>query len=354
MENNPKVSIVVTVYNCEPYLEKCINSLIKQRYSNIEIILVDDGSRDNSFKVCQDFAKQDNRIVVFHKENGGDSSAKNLGLSNITGEYFAFVDSDDSVSENYISDMIFEVGPETDLVVMGYTVVYTGENRYIDVLPQKAINVAEEDRYRAILAMGTNGILNVDVGKLYSTRIYRKWLLEFDTNFTTGEDLIFNCKYYPRAKRIVILPKSNYYYYKRDTVTLVNQYRNNAFEISCRCIESVGDMCEQILVPRKIAQDICNTYCLDYMSACIHNLFREQCPLTLREKQEKVKEIFDYCQKFGLNNAIFDSTNRIQRIFLYFSHHNNSLTATICYMILFLARNRMQSIWKFVRKWMLK
>lgn len=90
-----KLSVIVPVYNAEKYLDRCIQSIINQTYSNIELLLVDDGSKDSSAKICDDYALTDKRIRVFHKENGGVSSARNMGLDMATGYYVAFVDADD-------------------------------------------------------------------------------------------------------------------------------------------------------------------------------------------------------------------------------------------------------------------
>lgn len=98
--NNPLISVIVPVYKVEAYLEKCVNSIINQTYKNLEIILVDDGSPDKCGEMCDEFAKKDSRIRVFHKENGGQSSARNLGLDNMTGDYVGFVDSDDWIEAN--------------------------------------------------------------------------------------------------------------------------------------------------------------------------------------------------------------------------------------------------------------
>ncbi len=90
-----KISVIIPVYNVEPYIRKCIDSVINQTYINLEIILVDDGSTDNSGKVCDEYATKDKRVKVLHKRNGGVSSAKNAGLKEVTGKYLGFVDSDD-------------------------------------------------------------------------------------------------------------------------------------------------------------------------------------------------------------------------------------------------------------------
>lgn len=101
MENmNDLISVIVPVYNVEKYLPKCINSILNQTIKNLEIILVDDGSKDNSGKICDEFSKKDNRIIVIHKENNGLSSARNAGLEIAKGNYIGFVDSDDWLDEN--------------------------------------------------------------------------------------------------------------------------------------------------------------------------------------------------------------------------------------------------------------
>ena len=99
------ISVIVPVYNVEKYLNKCIDSIINQTYKNLEIILVDDGSQDSSGKICDEYTKKDNRIKVIHKENGGVSSARNIGLNNATGEWIAFIDADDWVDEEYLQTL---------------------------------------------------------------------------------------------------------------------------------------------------------------------------------------------------------------------------------------------------------
>ncbi|MBQ9104389.1 MAG: glycosyltransferase [Clostridia bacterium] len=102
---NEKVSIIVPVYNIENYLPRCLDSLLRQTYNNLEIILVDDGATDSSGNICDNYAKQDNRIVVVHKQNGGLSSARNAGLDVATGEYIVTVDGDDFVAEDYVEHL---------------------------------------------------------------------------------------------------------------------------------------------------------------------------------------------------------------------------------------------------------
>ena len=105
-EDKKLISIIVPVYNVEPYLKRCLDSIINQTYTNIEIILIDDGSTDNSGSICDDYSKQDKRIKVIHKKNSGPSAARNSGLKMSSGEYIGFVDSDDYIETNYLERMM--------------------------------------------------------------------------------------------------------------------------------------------------------------------------------------------------------------------------------------------------------
>ena len=104
--SQPLVSIIVPIYKVEPYLRRCLDSIVNQSYTNLEIILVDDGSPDNCPQICDEYASKDNRIKVIHKKNGGLSDARNAGLDICKGEYISFVDSDDWVDEKYIETLL--------------------------------------------------------------------------------------------------------------------------------------------------------------------------------------------------------------------------------------------------------
>lgn len=116
-----KISVIVPIYNVEQYLPKCIDSILNQTYKNLEIILVDDGSTDASAKLCDEYAQKDSRVVVLHKENGGASSSRNAGLDVASGEYIAFVDSDDWLDSNMYADMMdISLKYDADIVECGY------------------------------------------------------------------------------------------------------------------------------------------------------------------------------------------------------------------------------------------
>ena len=103
--SSPKISVIVPVYKVEEYLHRCIDSILSQSFTDFELILVDDGSPDNCGKICDEYAQKDSRVRVFHKPNGGVSSARNLGLDNANGEWIAFIDSDDYVDVDYLAEL---------------------------------------------------------------------------------------------------------------------------------------------------------------------------------------------------------------------------------------------------------
>ena len=151
------ISVIVPVYNTEKYLEKCVMSILNQTYKNLEIILIDDGSTDNSPQICDSLAEKDNRITVIHQPNGGVSSARNTGLDNTHGDYIMFVDSDDYIAPNMIEFLSENIG-DTDIAMCGYNSVDENGN----LSPQENVTVAD-------------GIISIDTFWNYfytDTRIY--------------------------------------------------------------------------------------------------------------------------------------------------------------------------------------
>lgn len=179
----PLFSIIVPVYKTEQYLDKCISSILRQSYTDFELILVDDGSPDNCPQMCDNYQKQDDRIKVLHKENGGVSSARNLGMSIATGEYILFVDSDDYI-EPFSLQQLYEAQKEQQADL------YVFNNGSVHELSSNNINEFFEKYYFTyILGFGP-------WNKLYKRKIVQSNHLCFDTQETIGEDLLFNIEYY--------------------------------------------------------------------------------------------------------------------------------------------------------------
>lgn len=224
-----KVSVVVPIYNVEEYIKKCVGSLIEQTYRNIEVILVDDGSSDDSPRVCDEYAERYKRVRAIHKENGGLSDARNAGLRMATGKYIAFVDGDDYVESTYIQDLVECMQSEAgDMAVCAY---------YDDFAGKINANLTNDDKkiYTSVEAMkdifSQNSILKIMTwNKLYARHLFENNEIEFpvgkyhEDNFTT-----YKLMYY--AEKIVYLNKPLYYYVQRPNSIMTSVFSDKRLDV---------------------------------------------------------------------------------------------------------------------------
>ena len=205
-----KISVIIPVYNVELYLNKCLQSITGSTYSNLEIILINDGSPDNCDKLCKEWELKDNRIIYIKKENGGVSSARNLGLDKATGNYIAFVDADD-----YISPFMYErlytlmIDNEADLVICGRTRILEDKivnykDTGIQIFSEKNVNMQN---------LSCQFDLNISMNKLYKKTLFKD--LRFPLNMTYAEDLFIVPDILSKAQKIVYTSEGLYYYVER-------------------------------------------------------------------------------------------------------------------------------------------
>ena len=214
-----KITIIVPVYNVEHYLDKCLDSLINQTYKNLEIIVINDGSTDNSGTICQEYAQKDNRIVYIEKENGGQAEARNMGLDRMTGSYVTFVDSDDWVESDYVETLYQKIMEyQADIAVGNYYSFNESEGMYY-------FHIFGDSYYEKVydnVSIFENLYESQDMkkfafifpwGKLYKASLLD--YLRFD-NGKLAEDAYLNQKIYLLAERIVYLNKGLYAYCQRE------------------------------------------------------------------------------------------------------------------------------------------
>lgn len=225
--NNNKVSIIMPVYNVSEKLNKSLNSLINQTYSNIEILLINDGSTDNSGEVCDKYAQNDNRIKVVHKKNGGVSSARNIGLEIATGKYIMFVDSDDYTDEKSCEVMVKAIEKyDVDMVVSSYNTVYNGKVMK-HICPEKVYNSVEsmKDDFRLIYL---DCFLNSPWNKLFKKEHITK---DFDENMRYFEDYYFVLDYMDNIRNLVTIDTPLYYYIEDTGNSLTKVFREDTFDV---------------------------------------------------------------------------------------------------------------------------
>ena len=230
------ISVIVPVYNTEKYIEKCVMSILNQTYKNLEIILIDDGSTDNSPQICDSLAEKDNRITVIHQPNGGVSSARNIGLDNTHGDYITFVDSDDYIEPNMIEFLSENIG-DTNIAMCGYTSV--DENGTLS--PQENVTV-------------TDGIISTDTfwnyfytdtriyyvtlwAKLYKSHLWNN--VRFPLN-TLHEDEFAVHQIISQCSKIAVSKKPLYFYLQREGSIMHTQFKTE----NLNAAEGMLDRCQ--------------------------------------------------------------------------------------------------------------
>ena len=206
-----KISVIVPVYNVEQYLERCVDSIINQTYKNLEIILVNDGSTDNSGQLCDELAKKDDRIRVIHKKNGGLSDARNVGVDEAKAELIGFIDSDDYIDEDMYELLINNLkAANADLSMCGHYDVYNNvlEAQVVDkktweLSPQEAIKMVMEAKILSVTA----------VNKLYKKSLFSE--LKFEIG-KIAEDAFIMIKLLDKCNKIVATNEKKYYYVHRE------------------------------------------------------------------------------------------------------------------------------------------
>lgn len=231
-----KVSIIVPVYNVEIYLKRCVDSLLCQTYHNIEIILVDDGSTDDSGILCDEIASQNAVVKVIHKENGGLASARLAGFKISSGEYILFVDSDDYISKDMVEKLMYTAEKmRADLTICGYFTVNEGTIQKHSISLKKGLILERENIERQYVCP-LIGPLKGDVALpgFLCIRLLRRNLIQesfFESErIYYKEDHVFDLLYSDHVKRIAIVNEPLYYYCYNSS-SLSNRYRKNKWQM---------------------------------------------------------------------------------------------------------------------------
>ena len=244
----PLISVVVPVYNAGKTIERCVDSISSQSFSDLEIILVNDGSTDDSGRICDALAACDNRIQVFHKENCGVSAARNSGIKLATGEYLLFVDSDDYIPLDFCSKLIEakknwgqDTFVWTALQVVSENNTITEQKFHYENEPFSLLTRKD------VLKLSMKYLLNSPVNKIYSLKLIHEHHLFMDENICIGEDLLFNLHYLNQAGecKVVVLNDLSYYYVRNGEKSLDHGYRKNYYIIHKGILQILWDYCKE-------------------------------------------------------------------------------------------------------------
>ena len=231
------ITVIVPIYNSEKYLKRCLNSIVNQTYSNIEIILIDDGSTDNSLKICNEYKKNDNRIQVIHTNNKGQSSARNLGIKICKGEILSFIDSDDWIPENLFEIAVnniekynLEVIDFESKLVSEYENKLINDKSKINVLDKQSI-ILEDYLY---MGLHSRNSPFSPCKKLYLKKIWN------NISFPEGrinEDIITIYRALSNIKRMGKISEIGYYYFQNSSSTTIGTLKERDFDLIIACEE---------------------------------------------------------------------------------------------------------------------
>jgi len=216
-----KISVIVPIYKVASFLSKCIESILNQSFKDFEVILVNDGSPDESYKICQDYQKKDSRVKIINKVNGGLLSARKAGLENTDSDFIAFVDGDDWVDIDFLASMyrIIELH-NVDLVISGFVRAFEGKNEKITPLYKQGIYTGNRltELLKNMLNTSTffqHGVSTYVWNKLFKREILEKILFQVPNDITMGEDAAITYSYIPFCSSIGITQSCNYFYRQR-------------------------------------------------------------------------------------------------------------------------------------------
>lgn len=258
----PLISIIVPVYNCEEYIEKCIDSILHQTYQNFEVIVINDGSKDNTLEKLKKYINK-NKITIISIENNGVSNARNLGIKNSKGDYICFIDSDDWVEKEYLECFVRNITDKKELIIQD--ILQNGKPKYNYKL--ESINLFSDTE---TLFTKCNPLANgAPYSKLFNLNIINSHNILFDTNLSYGEDLVFLITYLKHIEMIKYLSYSNYHYiYNSNSLSTKKHHFENFFELL-----NQGKSFKTFINAGKTANKVIDNYLWDYAECAVDSLY---------------------------------------------------------------------------------
>lgn len=289
MKEKIVISVIIPVYNVEKYLRQCVDSVLKQTYKLIEVILVDDGATDSSSEICDEYSLKDRRIKVIHKKNGGASSARNEGIKEAKGDFIVFLDGDDYwLEEEFLEYIVVnKIKEKTDIVIFGYTQVINNSHKHKrDLNFEKLIEKSEKSEWLKEL-INNNKLQSAACNKIVRLDMIRKYQLFFVENIT-AEDIDWTARVMLSSRYIGYYDKLIYYYRRNE-----NSVSNNIK------IKSIKDLEHQVFTIVELSKDIDNKSIRDaYMNYCAYQYITLLNCMCLIWGENGIREYINKAEKY--------------------------------------------------------
>lgn len=231
---NRKISVIIPCYNLEKEIGNCIESVLNQTFQNLEILVIDDGSKDSSVNVIKQYCKWDSRVSCIEQENQGPSAARNNGIQKATGDYIMFIDGDDTIGKTYIEELEKAIIDDCDLVIAGLRYVYSnGEESIVNGIAFHEEKADFIDKHYAEFIK--RRLIFGPVNKLYKREVLEKYNIRFDTNIEIREDGLFVLDFIEKTKTISGIENSEYFYIQHSlSGSLVTKFHESETRINER------------------------------------------------------------------------------------------------------------------------
>ena len=299
------VSVIIPIYKVEPYLDRCVQSVVDQTYTDLEIILVDDGSPDNCPAMCDAWAEKDSRIRVIHKENGGLSDARNAGLTLVTGEYISFIDSDDWIAPEML-EKLFDALQRDDSDIAACTVQMVWE----DDTPAKLLTVQRScvlERDEAQRALLRETLLKQPVWY----KLYRREIIE-DIPFEVGkyhEDVYWSYQTVGNARRVSLIETIGYYYFQRSGSIMGEGY-------SLRRLDAIEAYERRFRYLKEHFPELEREARVGMVSACIYHGQMALKYLPVSERKQAMRYLNEVKNRYSIRHADYADSKLTHRLWL--------------------------------------
>lgn len=303
------ISIVIPVYQCKNKISQLVEDLLKQTYQDYEVLLVDDGSLDDTGKRCQEYAEKDSRFHAVLKEHQGVSETRNAGISLAKGEYIAFVDSDDRIEPDYLEQLHNNINGY-DLIISTFDRWFYQKNNRIKIVKNIELNAKIDmginfSDYFSELYVST--LLGTPCCKLFRADIIKTHQIQFRKDIYIGEDFIFNFDYLSKCNKIRCIPYIGYHYICKNGNSLTHKKDLNKFEYGKNLFQESIRFSEKMQLSKQEAKGIYNLY-LRTVFKNIELIYQVEPKMTKKDKKLYVERIVeDDCTKIALLNAAPDT-----------------------------------------------
>lgn len=348
----PLVSVIVPVYNGEKYLSTCLDCICNQTLQELEIIVVDDGSTDETGRIADEYAAKDLRVRVIHQKNGHLSVARNAGLSVIKGGFVSFVDADDWIDRDMLESMYTTmVSKSLDLVIAGVRVEYPAENRFYYQRTSAYLEAKNREEIKKLyFRLKELCLFNYAWNKLYRVSFLRANNLSFTVE-PPYEDESFNMEVFMKASSIAVLPDTPYHYMRYDNGSIVASYKADMLEAYADKCKIYQRFFTHLQMPsewiaRFLQEGWWGVYC-----GYVQSLYKKNAGLSRKKRLELIERYIYQNRSFQELVPVMHPRDRVGKVFRSLSQHGSACQIDLMYSVLFYLRYHLEAMYRYYRKY---